>query len=277
VTRVAAVDLGTNTTRLLVADVEGEAVEELVRRSAITRLGEGVDAERRLLPAAVDRVHRVLAGYRTEAEQLGAERTLAAATSAARDAENGREFLRDLEERFGFATRLLTGDEEAELTRRGAGITDDETLLVDVGGGSTELSLGSFRTSLDIGSVRLTERHLKSDPPRPEELEAAAAHIRSVLPPLKPEAAVGVAGTVWQLHELAGPLTADAVEAELHYLAALPLAERRRVPKLDPERAPVIVVGALIVAAVLRRYGLQELAYSVRDLLDGIALEAVRE
>ena len=153
--RVAAVDLGTNTTRLLVADVEDESVEEVIRRSVITRLGEGVDAERVLLPAAVARVHRVLADYRGEAERLGAERTLAAATSAVRDARNGAEFLRQLGRRFGFATRLLSGDEEAELTRRGAGVLDDETLLLDVGGGSTELILGSFRTSLDVGSVRL--------------------------------------------------------------------------------------------------------------------------
>jgi exopolyphosphatase/guanosine-5'-triphosphate,3'-diphosphate pyrophosphatase len=277
VTRVAAVDLGTNTTRLLVADVEGEAVEEVVRRSAITRLGEGVDAQRLLQPIAVARVHRVLADYRSEAERLGAARTLAAATSAVRDAGNGREFLRELERRFGFATRLLSGDEEAELTRRGTGVLDDETLLLDVGGGSTELILGSFRTSLDVGSVRLTERHLASDPPRRDELEAAAAHVRSVLPALEPAAAVGVAGTVWQLQELAGRLTLEAVEAELERLAVLPLEERRRMPKLDPDRAPVIVAGALIVAEVLRRYGLPELSYSVRDLLDGIALEAARE
>jgi exopolyphosphatase/guanosine-5'-triphosphate,3'-diphosphate pyrophosphatase len=277
VTRVAAVDLGTHTTRLLVADVEGGRVDEVVRRSVITALGEGVDSRRRLLPAGVDRVMRVLAGYREEAERLGAERTLAAATSAVRDAENGRSFLRELEQRLGFATRLLSGDEEAELTRRGACIEDEETLLLDVGGGSTELSLGSFHVSLDVGSVRLTERHLRSDPPTPDELAAAAGEVRSLLPELEPRAAVGVAGTVWQLRELAGELTATTVEAELDRLASLPLAARRRIPKLDPERAPVIVAGAVILLEVLRRYRVGELAFSLRDLLDGIALAAVGE
>jgi len=274
VTRVAALDLGTHTTRLLVADVDGARVEALARRSIITRLGEGVDADRRLAPDAIERVHRALASYRDEAMRLGAERMLAAATSAVRDAANGREFLRGLEERFGFTTRLLTGNQEAELTRRGAGIADDDTLLLDVGGGSTELSVGRSRTSLDVGSVRLTERHLRSDPPRPEELAAAAAELRALLPDLEPTAAVGVAGTVWQLRELIGRLTPAAVQAELDRLAALALAERRRIPKLDPDRAPVIVAGALIVLEVLRRYRLPEIAFSERDLLDGIALEA---
>ena len=273
-TRVAALDLGTHTTRLLVADVDGARVEALARRSIITRLGEGVDADRRLAPDAIERVHRALASYRDEAMRLGAERMLAAATSAVRDAANGPEFLRGLEERFGFTTRLLTGNQEAELTRRGAGIADDDTLLLDVGGGSTELSVGRSRTSLDVGSVRLTERHLRSDPPRPEELAAAAAELRALLPDLEPTAAVGVAGTVWQLRELIGRLTPAAVQAELDRLAALALAERRRIPKLDPDRAPVIVAGALIVLEVLRRYRLPEIAFSERDLLDGIALEA---
>jgi len=277
VTRVAAVDLGTHTTRLLVADVESDRVDALVRRSVITRLGEDVDAQRRLAPEAVERVTDVLGAYRAEADRLGAERALAAATSAVRDAANGCEFLRGLEERFGFRTRLLSGDEEAELTRRGAGIGDDETLLLDVGGGSTELSLGRARTSLDVGSVRLTERHLASDPPTRAELAAAGAEVHALLPELCPSGAVGVAGTVWQLRELAGELTPASVEAELERLAALPLAERRRIPRLDPERAPVIVAGALIVLEVLRRYRLPSLAFSERDLLDGIALAAAGE
>ena len=276
-TRVAAVDLGTHTTRLLVADVEDGRVDEIVRRSAITRLGDGVDAERRLHPDAIARVHAKLAEYHAEAERLGAERTLAAATSAVRDAANGREFLAGLEDRYGFATRLLSGDEEAEFTRRGAGIDDPDTLLLDVGGGSTELSTGAFRTSLDIGSVRLTERHLHHDPPTTAELEAAAAEVRALLPDLEATTGVGVAGTVWQLQELAGPLTPDSVGAELARLAAVPLAERRRIPKLDPDRAPVIVAGAAIVLEVLRRCRLAGMGFSLRDLLDGIALEAARE
>jgi exopolyphosphatase / guanosine-5'-triphosphate,3'-diphosphate pyrophosphatase len=271
VTRVAAVDTGTNSTRLLVADVERERVDALVRRATVTRLGEGVDATRRLAPDAVARVHAVLDAYAEEITALGAERTLAVGTSALRDAADGEEFLRDLETRFGWETRLLSGDEEAELTRRGVGALDERTLLLDVGGGSTELSAGSLRTSLDVGSVRLTERFLLGDPPSAEQLEAAAAYARGLLPVLDVSSAVGVAGTVAQLHALAGDLTLDAVERELDRLAALPLAERRLVPRLDPERAPVIVAGALIVREVLRRYGLKRLDFSERDLLDGIA------
>ena len=272
--RVAAVDTGTNSTRLLVADVDGDVVDALVRRATVTRLGEGVDATRRLAPAAVARVHKVLAQYAAEIEALGAERTLAVGTSSLRDASDGEEFLRDLEKRFGWTTRLLSGEDEAELTRRGVGAVDERTLTLDVGGGSTELMAGAFRQSLDVGSVRLTERFLHTDPPSTEELEAAAAYARSLLPDLDVDAAIGVAGTVAQLQALVGDLTLAAVEGELERLAVLPLAERRRVPGLDPERAPVIVAGALIIREVLRRYGLDRIEFSERDLLDGVALEA---
>src|SRR3954454_7537721 len=140
--RVAAVDLGTNSTRLLVADVDDGRLNEVARRLKITRLGEGVDERKRLLPAPIARVRNVLTDYRREAERLGAERTLAIATSAVRDAENGEAFLGEIEWSYGFATRLLTGHEEAQLTYRGvsAGRTiGSETLIVDIGGGSTEL------------------------------------------------------------------------------------------------------------------------------------------
>jgi exopolyphosphatase / guanosine-5'-triphosphate,3'-diphosphate pyrophosphatase len=272
--RVAAVDLGTNTTRLLVADVEDGRVEEVVRRSVVTGLGEGVDENRFLRPEAIARVFAVLGDFRREAGALGAERALAIATSAVRDAKNGASFLADVEGRFGFATRLVSGGEEAELTRRGIGALADTSLVLDVGGGSTELVMGSMSTSLDIGSVRLTERYLRSDPPTRAELSAAADHVRELLPDLEPEAAIGVAGTVWQLDALLGRITLPAVEAALERLALLPLAERREVPRLDPDRAPTIVAGALIVVETLRRYGLLEIAFSVRDLLDGIAFEA---
>src|SRR6476646_5307155 len=163
VTRVAAVDLGTNSTRLLVADVEDGAVEEVVRRTVVTRLGEGVDARRRLLPVPVARVRNVLSDFRREAEALGVERTLAVATSALRDAENGEAFLGEVEWSYGFATRLLSGDDEARMTLRGVG-TDGGlapgTVVLDVGGGSTELIELERRVSLDIGSVRLTEQFL---------------------------------------------------------------------------------------------------------------------
>src|SRR5579884_3930188 len=154
--RVAAVDLGTNATRLLVADVEDGAVADVVRRTRITRLGEGVDARRRLLPTAVARVRNVLADYRREAEELGAERVLAVATSAVRDAENGEAFLGEIEWSYGFTTRLATGGEEAALTTRGVQPATG-TLLLDIGGGSTELVLDDFHVSLAAGSVRFTE------------------------------------------------------------------------------------------------------------------------
>ena len=287
-TRVAALDLGTNTTRLLVADVDGDRVEEVVRRTAITRLGEGVDARRRLLPVPIARVRNVLADYRREADELGAERTLLVATSAVRDAENGEAFLGEIEWSYGFATRLLDGDEETRLTF--AGVTcgrtlEPGTLLLDVGGGSTELITAGDRVSVDVGSVRLTERHLRSDPPSAGELAAAAADVRSVLPGLQPSDAIGVAGTITTLAalELGGydrdrvhgyRLSRESVEAQLERLASLRLAERRQLPGLEPERAPVIVGGAIVVREVLDRYGLTGLEASERDLLHGAALDA---
>lgn len=275
-TRVAAVDLGTNSTRLLVADVDGGAVQEIVRRTVVTRLGEGVDARRRLLPLPVARVRNVLSEFRREAELLGAERTLAVATSAVRDAENGEAFLGEVEWSYGFATRLLTGDDEAAMTRAGVGSLDDETLLLDVGGGSTELSVGELRTSLDVGSVRLTERHLHGDPPTAAELDAAATEVRSLLPPLRVRKAVGVAGTVGQLAVLLGETTLGRARLATlaGRLAGMTVDERRSLTGLDPARAPVIAGGALIVSEVLRRYDLDAITFSVRDLLDGAALEA---
>jgi exopolyphosphatase/guanosine-5'-triphosphate,3'-diphosphate pyrophosphatase len=276
VTRVAAVDLGTNSTRLLVADVEDGHVDAIVRRAVVTRLGEGVDARRRLLPVPIARVRNVLSDFRREAEALGVVRTLAVATSAVRDAENGEAFLGEVEGSYGFATRLLSGDDEARLTRRGLGELGAATLLVDVGGGSTELLAGDFRSSLDVGSVRLTERCLQGDPPGADELERAAEQVRALLPEVEVERAVGVAGTVGQLAALAGTpeLTLAGIEDILEQLASLTLAERRGVPGLDPARAPVILGGIVIVREVLRRYGLRRLSFSVRDLLDGAALEA---
>ncbi len=173
--RVAAVDLGTNTTRLLVADVDNGAVEEVAMRQQVTRLGEGVDARRRLLPLPIARVRNVLSDYRREADALGAERVLAVATSAIRDSENGEAFLGEIEWSYGFETRLLSGDEEAELTRRGVGAVGAGTLIFDIGGGSTELILGDWHESLDIGSVRLTERF-------GEDIDAIAGHVQPLLP-----------------------------------------------------------------------------------------------
>jgi exopolyphosphatase/guanosine-5'-triphosphate,3'-diphosphate pyrophosphatase len=292
--RVAAIDQGTNTTRFLIADVEEGEVEEVAKRVEITRLGEGVDSRRRLLPLPITRVRNVLTEYRREAERLGAERVLLVATSAVRDAENGEAFLGEIEWSYGFATRLLSGDEEAELTFRGAAAERlGATLVVDPGGGSTEFVVGvsgeiRSRMSVDIGSVRLTERFLHSDPPTADELEATADYVRSALPP-PPEAdhAVGVAGTITTLAALdmgledpegfgthGHRLTLPAVRAQRERLASLPLDERRRLPGLHPERAPVIVAGAVIVEQVLDRFDFEALEVSERDILHGAALEA---
>jgi exopolyphosphatase/guanosine-5'-triphosphate,3'-diphosphate pyrophosphatase len=302
VTRVGVVDLGTNTTRLLVADVDDGRVSELVRRTRITRLGEGVDERRRLLPVPIARVRNCLSDYRRELESLGAERTLAIATSAVRDAENGEAFLGEVEWSYGFETRLLSGHDEALLTFRGVASARPirgRTLIVDLGGGSTEFVLGepdglAFHESIDMGSVRMTERFLPSDPPSAADLEACAAAVRSLLAERIPdgvrggaEAAIGVAGTVTTLAALDLDLSeydpervhghripAEAVEVQLRRLASLPLAERRRVPALEPERAPVIVAGAVIVREVLAHFGLRELEASERDIMDGAALAA---
>jgi exopolyphosphatase/guanosine-5'-triphosphate,3'-diphosphate pyrophosphatase len=277
---VGAVDLGTNTTRLLVGRVEDGRVDELHRETRITRLGEGVDARGRLLPVPIARVRNVLSDYRRTAESLGAERMLLVATSAVRDAENGEAFLGEIEWSYGFVTQLLSGDEEAELTRRGVGELGQTTLLVDIGGGSTELVLDGFNTSLPIGSVRFTERH-------GEDVDASVEGTRALLPELAPADAVGVAATITSLAALdlgleeydrarvhGHVLTRGGARAQLERLAALPLEERRRVPALDPERAPVIVAGAAILVAILETYGLAGIRASERDILDGAALVA---
>ena len=300
--RVAAIDLGTNTTRLLVADVEDGRVEPVVRRTRITGLGEGVDGRRRLLPLPIARVRNCLADYRRELEALGAERTLAAATSAIRDAENGEAFLGEVEWSYGFKTRLLGGAEEAELAYRGAACgrrLDAGTIVADVGGGSTELMQSAssglaFHTSVDIGSIRLTERFLPSDPPTADELARCDGAARALLAERVPDdvragatAMVGLAGTVTTLAALelglepydpvrthGHRLTPESVEHELARLASLSVRDRAQLPGIEPARAPVIVGGAVIVRALLEFFGLGELEVSERDILDGIALEA---
>jgi exopolyphosphatase/guanosine-5'-triphosphate,3'-diphosphate pyrophosphatase len=291
VARVAAVDLGTNSTRLLVADVVDGRIADLARETRVTRLGEGVDERRRLLPVPITRVRNTLTDYRRTAEQLGAERTLAIATSAVRDADNGEAFLGEVEWSYGFVTRLLSGHDEALLTYRG--VTSGRavgagTVIVDVGGGSTELIAGEpdgvrWYDSLDIGSVRLTERFLLTDPPPEEELAACAAAVRALLAERVPDeireratSAVGVAGTITTLAALAeeSPLSVQALGEQLERLARLPLAERRNVASLDPERAAVIIAGAVIARETPAFFGLDELEVSERDILDGAALSA---
>jgi exopolyphosphatase/guanosine-5'-triphosphate,3'-diphosphate pyrophosphatase len=284
--RVAALDLGTNTTRLLVADIVDGAMEELHRESRITRLGEGVDTRRRLLPLPMTRVRNVLSDYRRTLERLDAERALLVATSAVRDAENGEAFLGEIEWSYGFTTRLVSGDEEAQLTRQGVQPAP-RTLVLDIGGGSTELLLDDFHVSIDIGSVRFTERFVHTDPPTEEELAATAAAVRKALAPydLGPQQAIGVAGTLTTLAalDLGGydrarvhghRLSLAAARTQLRRLASLPLDERKELPGLEPQRAPVIVAGAIILTETLAHVGLDAIEVSERDILDGIALAA---
>jgi exopolyphosphatase/guanosine-5'-triphosphate,3'-diphosphate pyrophosphatase len=268
VTRVAAIDLGTNATRLLVADVEDGRVDEVQRRTTITKLGEGVDARHRLLPVPIARVRNTLTDYRRELESLGAERTLAVATSAVRDAENGEAFLGEVEWSYGFKTRLLSGDEEAAMTLRGVGPLEPGTVVIDVGGGSTELITDNFRVSMDIGSVRLTERFGIHQ-------GAAAAYIRSQLPELDAERALGVDGTTAELAGLAGDrtVTLATIDDTLEWLA-LTTEEERRARLILPDRSEVLAAGVLILRETLRHLGLDAIDASDRDLLNGAVLAA---
>ena len=300
--RVAAIDLGTNSTRLLIADVEKGRLAEVDRDTTVTRLGEGVDERRRLLPLPITRVRNVLTDYRRRLEALAAERALAIATSAVRDAENGEAFLGEVEWSYGFSTQLLSGHDEALMMFRGVTAereVADGTVIVDIGGGSTELVVGgpagvAWHASLDIGSVRLTERALRSDPPAPAELDACAVAVHALLAERVPDevrggvrSAIGVAGTITSLAALAlglheydresvhgSRLTAAALGEQLERLASAPLAERRNMRPLDPERAPVIVGGAVIARETLAFFELDALEISERDILDGAAFAA---
>ena len=292
-TRVAAVDIGTNSTRLLVADIEGESVRELDRRLEITRLGEGVDERHILLPQAIARVRNVLAEYRRAAEEAGADRTLAFATSAVRDAENGEAFLGEIEWSYAFKTRLLAGDEEALLTFRGVSAGRDVapgTIVIDVGGGSTELILGdaagvAFYTSLDLGCVRLTERF-------GTDFGAAAAHVHDVLAgsvpaEVRPRAAIGVAGTITTIATLdlgleeedpdtvhGHSLSAETVATWTERLEGMSVEEIRALRGMHPDRAPVITAGAVVVRETLAHFGLEALEVSEHDIMHGAALAA---
>jgi exopolyphosphatase / guanosine-5'-triphosphate,3'-diphosphate pyrophosphatase len=293
--RVAAVDLGTNSTRLLVADVDGDLLEEVARRLTITRLGEGVDERRRLLPVPIARVRNCLAEYRQQLEALGSERTLCIATSSVRDADNGEAFLGEIEWSYGFTTRLLSGTEEAAMMIRGvtAGRPPlDDVLVVDIGGGSTELVVAAdgevaSATSLDIGCVRLTERFLSSDPPSRPELAAASGYVRSVLLQLEARSAIGVAGTVTTLATLdlgdveydparthGHRLSLASVEEQLERLSAMTTEQRVAVLGIEPGRASVIVAGIVVLREVLNAYSLTEIEVSERDVLHGAALAA---
>jgi exopolyphosphatase / guanosine-5'-triphosphate,3'-diphosphate pyrophosphatase len=291
--KVAVVDIGTNSTRLLVADVRDGAVSELDRRSVVTRLGEGVERTGRLGDEAQARVLEVLDDYARAIADHGCERRRAVLTSAVRDADNGAEFTRRVAG-HGLDARTLSGDEEARLTFLGAslGREGSDLLVIDIGGGSTELVKGPHEhVSTQNGVVRHSERHLHDDPPTPEQLAALAADVRTNLKGTVPfrfgGTAVAVAGTATQCAAMdlaLEPYDAEAVEGHvltvetlrglLERTASVPLERRREIPGLDPDRAPVIVPGIVILLEVLRFFGLDRAEASEHDILWGAALEA---
>ena len=300
--RVAVVDIGTNSTRLLVADVEEGEVHEVERRTTVTNLGRGVEHTNTLSSEAIDSVCDVIAGYMARYEELGAERVLAIATSAVRDAVNGDAFIAELRERFELDAQLLTGEEEAHLTYLGATAQrsgEETTLVFDIGGGSTELIVGQgkevdFHTSLQAGTIRHSERYLTADPPHPHELEELADDVRALIgeaildrPDGAQVMAIAVAGTPTSLAAIdqelepydptrvhGHRLRMRPIQRMLSRLASQPLAERLRIPGLHPGRAPTIVAGAVILVQVMRAFNLDEIEVSERDILHGSALSA---
>ena len=299
----AVVDIGTNSTRLLLADVEdGRVGEVLARRTEITRLGAGVDADGRLSEEAMERVYKVLDDYAKLIERHGAEKAVAVLTSAVRDAVNGEEFSGTVRERFGLEPHILSGDEEARLTFLGATSERDAsdrtpTLVIDIGGGSTEFVIGTgremdFHVSNQAGVVRQTERHLHSDPPSAEQCEALARDARSILGDGVPESwrrevghAIAVAGTATSMASIAQelePYDPDKVEGYVlsdskcreirDRLAGMTVDERRQVRGLHPDRAPTIVAGTIILLETLALFGLHEFEVSEHDILRGAAL-----
>jgi len=300
--RVAVVDIGTNSTRLLIADVEAGRVSEVERRTTVTNMGRGVDHTGLICSDAMEDACGVIADYKARYEEMGADRVLAIATSAVRDAANDEAFIAELRERFRLDARLLTGEEEAHLTYLGAIAqrpAEEPTLVFDIGGGSTELIWGSgydvgFHTSLQAGTIRQSERHLTSDPPDPHELEDLAAEIRTLIeravaaqPEARPRRAIAVAGTPTSLAAIDQELEPydparvhgyrlgmQRIQRMLSRLSSLPLAERLRVPGLHPGRAPTIVAGTVILVQVMRAFGLEEVEVSELDILHGSALSA---
>jgi exopolyphosphatase / guanosine-5'-triphosphate,3'-diphosphate pyrophosphatase len=300
--RVAVVDIGTNSTRLLVADVGDGRLQEVTRRSTVTRLGRGVDTSAQLSAEAIEDVCFVVGKYIQLYSELEAGRVVAIATSAVRDASNSQMFLAELRERFALDARILNGAEEAGLTYAGASAerpAGERTLVVDIGGGSTELIVGDgpevgFYASLQAGTVRHTERYLKTDPAEPAQLEDLAADVRGLIDEALEGAALGqandgiaVAGTPTSLAAIDQDLepydpervhgyrlSLDSIQHMLSALAAKPLAERLQVRGLQPGRAATIVAGVVILIQAMRAFGLNEIEVSEHDILWGAALEA---
>jgi exopolyphosphatase/guanosine-5'-triphosphate,3'-diphosphate pyrophosphatase len=305
--RVAVLDIGSNSTRLLIADVDGAAgsVQEVLRRSEVTRLGAGVDASGSLSDGAIERVMHTLADYRKLIDGHQAEANIALLTAAAREAANGAAFAARVHDELGFDARVLSGEEEARLTFLGAMSGTAEgarpqrasTVVVDIGGGSTEFVVGAgrtagFHTSLPVGVVRMSERHIRSDPPAPEELQALALDVRATfergLPRAQRQAAergIAVAGTATSaaaIDQRLDPydpsrvhgyrLPRATVQQLLARVAAMNEEQRRGLAGLHPGRAPTIVAGLAILGEALRAFALSEVTVSEHDILFGGAL-----
>ncbi len=297
-TRVAVIDVGTNSARLLVADVAEGKVSPVERRSTVTRLGRGVDLSGRLSAEAVEDACAAIGEYMALLGELGAEEVDAIATSAVRDAENGSAFVAELRERFALSARVLDGEEEARLTYLGATSEQppgEPTLVIDIGGGSTELIVGtgpeiSFHASMQAGVVRHTERHIASDPPTAVELESLAADVRGLIeaavgPGVEASAGIAVAGTPTSLAAIemelepydparvhGHVLSLPAIQRMLSRLASAPLAERIEIPGMHPDRAPTIVAGVVILVEAMRAFGLERIQVSEHDILYGTAI-----
>jgi exopolyphosphatase/guanosine-5'-triphosphate,3'-diphosphate pyrophosphatase len=311
--RVAVVDIGTNSTRMLVADVDPDAgsVEELERRSTVTRLGHGVDASGSLADDAMQRVFDTLADYRAAINRLGATANLAVLTSAVRDAANGAGFAQRVRDDFQLDAKVLSGDEEAQLTFLGAmsgrpelgqdGGEDGDappTVVIDIGGGSTEFVVGvgrtaRFHTSLRAGVVRMSERHIHSDPPDPDELQALAQDVHSTLLDGLPDdecaavqrgiAVAGTATSAAAIDQELDPydparvhgyqLQLGTVEMLLARLADMDEQQRRNVVGLHPDRAPTIIAGMILLEEAMHAFELESVEVSEHDILYGGALQ----
>jgi exopolyphosphatase/guanosine-5'-triphosphate,3'-diphosphate pyrophosphatase len=302
--RTAVVDIGTNSTRLLVADADPSsgAVTELHRESRVTRLGDRVDAGGRLSEEAIERVFATLKSYRATMDSLDCETNMAVLTSAARDASNGAEFTERVRAEFGLNARVLSGDEEAQLTFLGAmsdrdgssSSSSEPTVVIDIGGGSTEFIVGSnhtasFHVSVQAGVLRMTERHIHSDPPVPSELQDLAADTRKIFLEGLPSQqracvtrAIAVAGTATSAAAIdqeldpydpdrvhGYPLLLATVELLIARLADIDEAKRRQVVGLHPDRAPTIVAGMILLDEAMRAFGLDQVEVSEHDILRG--------
>jgi exopolyphosphatase/guanosine-5'-triphosphate,3'-diphosphate pyrophosphatase len=301
--RVAAIDCGTNSIRLLIADVVGDRLTDVARRMEIVRLGQGVDRTGTLAPEAIARTRAALLGYAAEIAELGVGRVRMCATSASRDASNAADFRDMVGSVLGVAPEVITGDEEARLSFAGAVHGLDASppyLIVDIGGGSTEFVTGdstiSGALSVDIGCVRMTERHLRGDPPTAAEIAAAEADITAAVDRAlaavdgrSARTLVGLAGSVTTVTALALGLPEydagrihharvgyDAVAKVAADLLAAPVAVRRALPVMHPGRADVIGAGALILRIIMERSGLPSVVASEHDILDGIAFGLAR-